>query len=251
MKFNILAIGLALLIELSSASAQQFALVPAQPQAFDPVVLRMTVDSCVFDQDRVGVTASQGTFRVNLGVNNCLVPGPTKVIDVRLGTLPIGTYRVDVSLAQGDIVQPNVARIDFSVTGRPTIAIFPPPKKPNTDFSGNWFVPAEPGWGLAIQQSPTDVVFAELFVYGANGSPTWFTLQDGQWKSATRWEGRLFANTGPAFSDPVFDPGRVTIAPLGTASIEFEQAPGTEGLATLTYNVNNIAVTKRIRRLAF
>ena len=156
-----------LLAALPAAPAlAQFAIVPAQPQSFDPVVLRLTVDSCVYDQDRIGVSADQGTFRVGLGVNNCLVPGPLKVIDVRLGTLPVGTYRVDISQLQGDIIQPNVARLTFTVMPRPVITIFPPPRKPNNDFSGNWMVPAESGWGLTILQSPGDAVFAQLFVYG-------------------------------------------------------------------------------------
>lgn len=229
----------------------QFSIVPAQPQSFDPVVLRMTVDSCVYDQDRIGVTASQGVFRVNLGVNNCLVPGPIRVIDVRLGTLPVGAYRVDVSQTQGDVVQPNVARIEFNVTPRPVIAIFPPPKKPNNDYSGNWMTPTESGWGLSIQHSPTDVLFAQLFVYGAGGASTWFTFQGGQWKSATRWEGTVYASTGPVYTAPAFNPAQVSYAPVGVASLDFEQSPGTEGFATLTYSVGNATVTKRIRRFAF
>ena len=54
---------LALLLTASTAPAlAQFAIVPAQPQSFDPVVLRMTVDSCVYDQDRIDVSADQGVF---------------------------------------------------------------------------------------------------------------------------------------------------------------------------------------------
>jgi len=231
----------------------QFEIVPAQPQAFDPVVLRMTVDSCVYDIDRISVQMRQDVLVVNVRVNACLVPGPVRVIDVRLGTLPVGSYRAAVFPAMGDLVfeTPPAATIAFNVTGRPVIAIFPPPKKPNNDHSGNWFTPTESGWGLAIQQSPTDVLFAQLFVYGANGAPAWFTFQGGQWKSATRWEGTVYANTGPGYGDPVFDPRQVTIQPVGTAMLEFEQAPGTIGVATLVYSVGNVTVTRRIRRLAF
>ena len=152
----------------------------------------------------------------------------------------------------GDTVEsPPAATIAFNVTARPTIAIFPPPKRPLNDWSGNWVTQTELGWGLSIQQSPTDVLFAQLFVYAANGAPAWFTFQDGQWKSATRWEGKLFASTGPGFSEPVFDPGQVAIQPLGTASIEVEQTPGNEAFATLHYVVGNVPVTKRIRKLLF
>ncbi len=252
MKINILGAGLAFLVASATAAAQQFTLVPAQPQSFDPVVLRMTVDSCVYDIDGIGVRKSNDVLVVTSAVRNCLLPGPLRVIDVRLGTLPVGSYRVVLERAFGDIVEsPPAATISFNVTPRPTIAIFPPPKRPLNDYSGTWLTPTEAGWGLSIQQSPTDVLFAQLFVYGANGVPMWFTFQEGQWKSATRWEGKLFASTGLGFSEPVFNPGQVTIQPLGNASIEFDQAPGSEGFATLDYNVNNIPVTKRIRRLAF
>jgi hypothetical protein len=172
-------------------------------------------------------------------------------VDIRLGTLAPGSYTAEVSRISGDIVLPAIERIAFTVAERPTLAIFPPPKKPTNDYSGNWYVPTESGWGLAIQQSGTNVIFAQLFVYGANGTPGWFTFQGGQWKSATRWEGTVYASTGPAYSDPVFDPRQVAIQPVGAATLEFEQSPGTEGVATLTYSVGNVTVTRRIQRLAF
>ncbi len=182
MKFKALAAGLAILAGSAAVSAQTFALVPAQPQTFDPLVLRMTVDSCVYDQDRISVSASQGVFRVFIAVNPCLVPGPLKVIDVRLGALPAGPGRVEVfQIVGGDLlVRLEGGNIDFNVTGRPVIAVFPPPKKPNNDWSGNWVTQTELGWGLSIQQSPTDVLFAQLFVYAVNGAPVWFTFQEGQ-----------------------------------------------------------------------
>ena len=253
MKFKALAAGLAILAGSAAVSAQTFALVPAQPQTFDPLVLRMTVDSCVYDQDRISVSASQGVFRVFIAVNPCLVPGPLKVIDVRLGALPAGPGRVEVfQIVGGDLlVRLEGGNIDFNVTGRPVVAVFPPPKKPNNDWSGNWVTQTELGWGLSIQQSPTDVLFAQLFVYAVNGAPVWFTFQEGQWKSATRWEGKLFASSGPGFTELVFDPRQVAIQPLGTATIEFEQTPGNEAFATLNYVVGNVPVTKRIRKLLF
>jgi len=247
------SLAVLLLAALPAAPAlAQFQLVPAQPSEFDPLVLRMTVDSCVYDVDRIGVRSDAGVIRVLAGINACVAPGPVRVIDVRLGTMPVGTYRVVLERAMGDVVEsPPAATIVFNVTPRPTLAIFPPPKRPLNDYSGNWMTPEEAGWGLSIQHSPTNVVFAQLFVYGANGGPQWFTFQGGQWKSATRWEGSVYASTGPAYSAPGYDPRLFLIQPVGTASLEFEQVPGSEGLATLAYTIGNTPVTKRIRRLAF
>jgi len=49
------ASGIALLLGCAAVHAAS-RIVPAQPYAFDPVNLRMTVDSCVFAQDRVAVS---------------------------------------------------------------------------------------------------------------------------------------------------------------------------------------------------
>lgn len=251
MKFKQLLASAALLAAAATASAQ-FTLVPAQPEEFDNVVLRMTVDSCAYDIDRVAVRKHQTGFIVGVGVRNCLVAGPLRVIDVRLGSLPIGNYSVVLERVMGDIIEsPPAATINFNVVGRPMLTIFPPPKKPLNDYSGNWVTQTELGWGLSIQHSPTNILFGQLFVYATTGAPTWFTLQGGLWTSATRWEGQLYASNGPGFAEPVFDPRQVATAALGTASIEFEQSPGTEGFATLTYSVGATTVTKRIRRFVF
>ncbi len=251
MKFKSLLAGFTLLAASAGAFAQ-FTIVPAQPEEFDDVVVRMTVDSCVYDIDRIGVRKSGDTFVVGVGVRNCLVPGPLRVIDVRIGSLPIGSYRVVVERVMGDLIEtPPPFSTTFDVRPRPTLAIFPPPKKPLNDYSGNWVTQTELGWGLSIQHSPTQVLFAQLFVYTPAGAPTWFTLQGGQWTSATRWEGQIFGSTGPGFAAPLFDPRQVVTASVGAASLEFEQSPGTEGFATLTYTVGGTTITKRIRRFLF
>lgn len=251
MTFRSLAAGLAMLAGSLAAQAQ-FAISPAQPAEFDPVVLRMTVDSCVYDSAFVAVQMDAGVIRVTTAVRQCLLPGPMRVIDVQLGTFPFGSYRVELRhLIGGDIVSPVIASIPFNVAARPQIAVFPPPSRPLNNYSGNWYDPRESGWGITLHQSPTRVVFGELLVYGANGAPDWYTFSSGQWKSATRWEGTVYASRGSAFSAPVFDPAQLTVQAVGSVSIEFEQSPGTEGVATLSYNVGAVQVTKRIQRLAF
>src|SRR6478609_8349403 len=79
---------------LSAVAASS--IVPAQPSSFDPVNLRMTVDSCAFAPATVRVTASGGTLKVAQQPNACLVPGTPRVVDVRLGTLAPGDYQVQV-----------------------------------------------------------------------------------------------------------------------------------------------------------
>lgn len=223
--------------------------VPAQPASFDPVNLRMTVDSCTYVPATVRVAATGTTLRVTQQPNACLVPGTPQVVDVRLGTLAPGDYHVEV-YASAATHGPPAETLRFSVAERPEAAVFPPLPRPLTDYSGVWWSESESGWGLSIHQAPNHVVFGAGFVYAGNNQPLWFTLQGGQWTSATRWTGTLYLTTGPSFSSPDFDPRLVLIQAAGQATLDFTGTPA-NGQATLAYNVNNIPVTKTISRMAF
>jgi hypothetical protein len=224
---------------------------PPEPSEFDLVNLRMTVDSCAFAPETVSVSSSGGTIRVAHRPRQCLLPGEPRIVDIRLGALPIGDWRVEVH-PDGDPAGPVEERIDFSVRGRPQIAVFPPPPRPLTDYSGQWYRPTEAGWGLSVDQSPTNVVFAAWYVYDADGTPAWYLIQDGQWTTPTRWTGKVYRTFGPPyFPGPGFDPARVVLAVVGEAALEFQQTPGEEGIATFSYQVNGQAGSKRITRLLF
>jgi hypothetical protein len=223
---------------------------PAEPYAFDPVNLRMTVDSCAFAPESVSVTASGSVIRVAHRLNQCLQPGEPRVVDIRLGSLPLGDWSVQVH-PDGDPSSPPAERIAFTVRERPEILIAPPPPRPLTDYSGMWYRPAESGWGLSFHQSSTHVVFAAWYVYDAAGNPTWYTIQLGRWTSSTRWAGTVYRTSGPPLHAPVFDPAQVAIASAGEAAIDFTQAPGEEGWASFTYSVDGVQATRRITRLAF
>ena len=229
-------------------AAAEARIVPANPSTFDLVNLRMTVDSCVFDEASVSVTLSNNHFTVTARRNQCLVAGPTEVVDIKLGSLPAGRYTVSVHHDPRDFAPPY-ERAEFEVTERPQIAIFPPPARPLTDYSGIWYNPAESGWGLSIHQSPSHTVFAMLFVYGTNSQPQWYTIQMGRWTSSTAWTGSVFRTTGPGIAAPIFDPNAVSYAGSGTATLDFTQVPGREGLARLDYTIDGITATKAIQRL--
>ena len=42
-----------------------------------------------------------------------------------------------------------------------------------TNFSDQWWVPDESGWGASVLQQ-WDTLFIDLFVYGTDNKPTWF-----------------------------------------------------------------------------
>ena len=180
-----------------SAGASTF--VPAAPLPFELVNLRMTVDSCAFNPDTVFVVNTGAAIQVRMRDNQCFAPGTPHDVDVRLGAYPVGLYNVEVTSLTGDIVTVR-ERLSFSVIPRVAIAVFPPPPFPLTDYTGLWWNPSQPGWGVSIHQSPMDTVFTALFEYspGAPGQPTWYTLQSGRWASPTVWIGNDLPHDVPA-----------------------------------------------------
>ena len=248
MKTRFAAAAALALAVLPAAAASR--IVPALPTAFEPVNLRMTVDSCTFNPASVLVNNVANVLRVTQLLNNCLVAGTPQVYDVRLGSLPPGNYRVEVYPSSDS----NVAATEtfqFTVSPPVEVAMSPPPARPLTDYTGLWWTASEGGWGLSLHQSPLHVVFASWYVYNANGQPEWYTLQGGQWTSSTRWSGTVYRNTGPFFAGPGFDPRLVLVQSAGTAVLDFSQTPATEGEARFTYTVNGASATKTITRFRF
>jgi hypothetical protein len=221
---------------------------PPQPSSFDLVNLRMTVDDCAFNPSTVRVTLVANAFIVRHRPNPCLVAGNPVVVDVRLGSVPAGNYRVDV-IASLDSAAPPAESIIFTVLDRPEIAIFPPPPRPLTDYSGIWFSVLESGWGVSFHQGADNMTFAMLFVYGATGQPDWYSIQGGRWVNSTTWTGTAYHTTGPSLASSVFDPMLVIYGASGGATFDFSQAPGHEGEARFSYVIGNVTATKTLKRM--
>jgi hypothetical protein len=113
------------------------------------------------------------------------------------------------------------------------------------DFSDQWWVPAESGWGAAVlQQSNTLVV--NLMVYGTDGKPTWFFASAPlQRKDSlhTVFAGDLYATTGPYYGAG-FNPAMVTLRKVGTLTFDADGAVS----ATITYSVDGTPVVKHVTR---
>jgi len=115
-----------------------------------------------------------------------------------------------------------------------------------TDYSDQWWVPSESGWGAAVLQQ-SDTLFLNLMVYGADSKPTWYTaaaLYDS--KSATGHQvfaGDLYATTGPYFGG-AFNPALVGERKVGT--LTFDATAGNS--ATVTYTVDAVPVVKNVVR---
>lgn len=225
-------------------------IVPAQPTAFEMVNLRMTVDSCAFNPSTVRVRASMNTLTLTQRPNACLVAGTPEIVDVRLGALAAGDYRVEVFASPTPEGSP-AATLAFTVHEPIEVAVFPPPPRPLTDYSGLWWNPLESGWGLSLHQGALHSVFGAWFVYNSGGQPEWYTLQGGQWIDATTWRGAIYRTTGPSFAGPDYDPRLVLVQAAGTATLDFAIREGEEGRARFTYTLGGVTATKVIERMRF
>ncbi|MEO8537352.1 MAG: hypothetical protein ABI533_07480 [Betaproteobacteria bacterium] len=116
-----------------------------------------------------------------------------------------------------------------------------------TNFSDQWWNPNESGWGASVLQQD-DTIFVDLFVYGTDGRPTWFTAAAYYQPQSGRslFTGDLYATTGPWFG-AFFNPAAVTVRKVGT--LQFD-ATSTD-FATLTYSVDGVVVVKSVQRQLF
>jgi hypothetical protein len=113
-----------------------------------------------------------------------------------------------------------------------------------------WWDPAESGWGANIVQQG-DVAFITLFVYGADGRPTWYFAsearefaRDTDLRPAFR--GTLYKAAGPWLGG-AFDPSKVAIQPVGQALIE----PRPGGRLYLEYTAEGVTVRRTLVRQSF
>jgi hypothetical protein len=115
-----------------------------------------------------------------------------------------------------------------------------------TNYSDQWWIPEESGWGASVLQQ-RDVLFVDLFVYDANGSPTWFTaalyLQAGSPAGHNVFTGDLYRTTGPYFGGP-FNSNNVTPTRVGTLTFDADSST----TAVMTYTVDGTQVVKNVTR---
>lgn len=115
-----------------------------------------------------------------------------------------------------------------------------------TNFSDQWWIPAESGWGASVLQQ-ADVLFIDLFVYGNDGKATWFTaaatFQASSPAGHVVFTGDLYLTNGPYFGNP-WNPGALGYRQVGTLTFD----ANTVNDARLTYTVDGTPVVKDVTR---
>ena len=109
-----------------------------------------------------------------------------------------------------------------------------------------WAGTAENGWGMSLNQHGS-TLFGALFIYDAQGEPTWAVMPGGSWDAGfTRYAGALYVPRGSFHG--AYDASRFVVgAPVGTATITFS---GTSR-ATLDYTLDGTSGRKSIERQPF
>jgi hypothetical protein len=126
----------------------------------------------------------------------------------------------------------------------PALAPYLSAQRGAANHSGLWADPAEPGWGLSIDEEQ-GVVVATLFSYGADGRPAWLSASALFEESADTYSGSLYRTSGPAFDARAWSGASAT--PVGRMSVSFDGAHS----ATVTYVVDGASVTRALEPLTF
>jgi hypothetical protein len=117
-----------------------------------------------------------------------------------------------------------------------------------TNYTDLWWAsPAgsEAGWGINLSHQG-DTLFATWFTYALDGTPLWLSVTAPKTAPGV-YAGTLYQTTGPAFNAVPFDPTKVGLTAVGTATFTF--ADGND--ATFAYDVNGTQQAKAITRQVF
>ncbi len=104
---------------------------------------------------------------------------------------------------------------------------------------------SESGWAINLAHQGA-FIFAIWLTYDLDGTPLWLSATLVKANGNT-YAGTLYRTTGPPFSALRFDPAKVTLTPVGSASLAF--VDGNAG--TFTYVVHGVAQSKQIARYVF
>ncbi|HUI99488.1 MAG TPA: serine protease [Usitatibacter sp.] len=126
----------------------------------------------------------------------------------------------------------------------PQLAPYLSAEAKEANFSGIWWNPAEPGWGIEVSHQQ-GAVMAALFGYADDGTPEWLVAPQMQEQSDGDFAGDAFRMTGPRF-DAASWSGTVAHS-AGAMRLTFSAADR----GHLSYTEAGVAVEKDITPMVF
>ena len=199
---------------------------PADPQAGETIAVILTH---VFNKACSLVT---GTARVE--GNTVLVGQPQATFGGKLNWCRLGS--TVGGLGVGNYTVPGTAftneNWDFGQIPSVGTAFAVSPAATSTpqyrDLDGNWFDPAQPGWGMNVVQGDSGALFgvwlsyvevgASLEVGRSNYAAEWIVLPAGRWITPTKFRGLLYASMGRQIHQSPVE-SLVGVVGLGTIEI--------------------------------
>lgn len=187
-----------------------------------------------------GVLSSQGQS-VNI-LNN--VPTP----NIAGATFFVGygstaTLMFSNGTFQGVVTIPGTAQCNTTLLGSS------PARTPDS-LTGLWWNSGESGWGIHMTQR-RGVVFAAMYTYDAAGNPKWYVASNCAMNTVSMPSGNcigtLYEVAGPAFFNTPFNPAAVSVTPVGSLQVNFQNA----GNAAMSYSVNANGRTVSLTRQLF
>jgi len=99
-------------------------------------------------------------------------------------------------VADGIPVTKRIVPMAFGPGGPPACRLEPGNHAADDNFQGQWWNPAQPGWGVTIADQG-GVLFAVLFVYDASGAPMWLVAPAAARNADGGYSGALYRTSQP------------------------------------------------------
>jgi hypothetical protein len=126
----------------------------------------------------------------------------------------------------------------------PKLAPYLSAHAPDSNFTGLWWNPGEPGWGVSVEHQG-GVIMATLFGYSPDGSPHWYTASAMREQADGDFHGDLFEMTGPAFGTAPW--GGLVMHTAGRMRIVFSGPTA----ARIEFTIGETTVAKDITPMVF
>src|SRR5258706_8474165 len=129
----------------------------------------------------------------------------------------------------------------------PAAAQYYYPTEDPTNYTALWWVPSESGWGMNTNHQG-NMMFVTLFTYASDGQPMWLVGPSMAGDGDRTFAGKIYRTTRSPFNQAPWTPlASQDVQEVGAMQIYFVTA----NLASVTYSVNGVSVTKSISRQEF
>lgn len=233
-----------------------FELIPKKAQPHQAIYLRLTgveTGQIAAQQPSVAMWSKDSQTKIGLSINAVSISGvklnEKQYHDFFLGAFPAGEYSVSVGFRNylceysgcfgaqpgayaSRTLKPITVNIEFPETkrsydwvqtgansSREAYRFDYHYRRSANEYNGFWYDPEESGRGFNIQNSlMNDLLVAAWYDYAADGSPTWFMLDEGKWVDDNKYEAKVFEHVGSGYDQALQHQSR---AEVGVAQFHF------------------------------